>query len=281
MNLKFLIFKSKILSFRKTWPILFLVFIWLIFSYPYFLKGLVPFPSDYLVNFFAPWSSYPEFWGPIKNNATPDVISQIYPWKKLVIDTWKSGSIPLWNPYGFSGTPLLANYQSAALSPLNILYFILPFIDAWSISVLLQPLLASLFMFIFLKSINRSDFASIIGAIAFGFCGFITSWIMYGTLGFAILFLPLALLAIEKFYQTKKWQYNALLAISIQLSLFSGHFQTSLYFLIFIFAYILFKFVTAKNKKLFGFIFVSFIIGLAISSPQLLPSIEFYFNSPM
>lgn len=264
----------------KYFPILIIIAVWLIFSSQYFLKGAAPFPSTYLLNYFDPWNAYDILTGPVKNGATPDVITQIFPWKWLVIDSFKSGNFPLWNPYAFSGTPLLANYQSAVLSPINVLYFILPFVDGWSVSILLQPLLASLFMFIFLKSIHRSDFASVIGALAFSFCGFITTWMMYGTLGFAILFLPLALFTIEKFYKTKKWQYNVLLAVSIPLSLFSGHFQTSLYFLVFVFLYIVFKYITNKNKKLFGFTFASVILGLMISSPQLFPSIEFYLNSP-
>ena len=232
-------FSNGIKNLIKYFPIFTILAVWLVFSSQYSLKGAAPFPSTYLLNNFDPWNEYDLLTGPVKNGATPDVITQIYPWKWLVIDSFKTGNFPLWNPYAFSGTPLLANYQSAVLSPLNLLYFILPFVDAWSISIILQPLLASLFMFIYLKSIHRSDFASIIGALAFGFCGFITSWMMYGTLGYAILYLPLALFAIEKFYQTKKWQYSALLAISIPLSLFSGHFQTSLYFLAFISFYIL------------------------------------------
>lgn len=57
----------------------------------------------------------------------PDVTTQIYPWKKLTIDTYKSGYIPVWNPYSFSGNPQLANFQTAVFSPFNILflYFLL------------------------------------------------------------------------------------------------------------------------------------------------------------
>lgn len=268
---------KKILN--KYWPILFIVLVWLIFAYPYFLKGLVPFPSDYLVNFFAPWSSYPEFWGPIKNNATPDVISQIYPWKNLAIDIWKSGSIPLWNPYGFSGTPLLANYQSAVLSPLNLAYFIIPFIDAWSIIILLQPLMAGFFTYLFVRSLKLSKTASIISSLAFMFCGFLTTWMMYGTLGYAILFLPLALFAIQKISLTQKWYYYLLLSITVPLSFFSGHFQTSLYVLIFILTFIFFKFLTEKNTKFFLLSLFSICWGLLLSSPQLIPSTELYLNS--
>ncbi|MEK7573051.1 MAG: hypothetical protein AAB531_01360, partial [Patescibacteria group bacterium] len=95
----------------KFWPIVFILAVWLIFSSPYFFKNLVPFPSEYLVNFFPPWASYQEFAGPVKNNAMPDIITQIYPWKNFTIETLKTGQIPLWNPYSFSGTPHLANYQ--------------------------------------------------------------------------------------------------------------------------------------------------------------------------
>src|SRR3972149_285418 len=187
----------------KYWPIIFIVGVWLVFAHPYFIFGKVPFPSGYLVNFFAPWNAVPDFAGPYNNGATPDVITQIYPWKNLVIDFWKQGSIPLWNPYSFSGTPLLANYQSAALSPLNLLYLILPFIDAWSIAVLLQSLLAGLFMYLYTRTLKLSEFGAIVSSIAFMFAGFITTWMSYQTLGYAILFLPLSLFAVDKFFETK------------------------------------------------------------------------------
>ena len=275
--MKFKNFKLKIL--HKHWPILFIVAVWFIFAHPYFIFGKVPFPSGYLVNFFAPWNTVPEFAGPFKNGATPDVISQIYPWKNLVIDLWKQGVVPLWNPYSFSGTPLLANYQSAALSPLNLLYLILPFIDAWSIAVLLQPLLAGLFMYMYIRVLKLSEFAALISAIAFMFSGFITTWMSYQTLGFAILFLPLALFAIEKFLKTQKWQYALLLTLTIPLSLFSGHFQTSLYFLLFILLYTSFKFVFSKDLKSYILNLISIAFGLLISTPQIIPSIELYLHS--
>ena len=125
----------------KFWPIIFIFSVWFIFANPYFLRNKAPFPGTYQVNNFAPWSANPAWRGPVKNGAMPDIITQIYPWRHLAVELWKQGQIPLWNPYSFSGTPLLANYQSAVLSPFNILFFALPFVDAWSILVLIQPLL--------------------------------------------------------------------------------------------------------------------------------------------
>src|SRR3990167_5555038 len=263
----------------KYWPIIFIVGVWLVFAHPYFIFGKVPFPSGYLVNFFAPWNAVPDFAGPYKNGATPDVITQIYPWKNLVIDFWKQGSIPLWNPYSFSGTPLLANYQSAALSPLNLLYLILPFIDAWSIAVLLQSLLAGLFTYLYIRTLKLSEFGAIVSSIAFMFSGFITTWMSYQTLGYAILFLPLGLFAIEKFFETKRWFYSLLLTVTIPLSFLSGHFQTSLYFLLFVVAYCFFKLIQTRDIRSSIYSLVSIILGLLISAPQILPSIELYYHS--
>src|SRR3989338_1637009 len=213
---------------NKYWPIFVIFVVWFLFSSPYFLKGLAQFPSKYLVTFFPPWSY--SYGMALKNNAMPDVISQIYPWKKVTIDTWKQGKVPLWNPYNFAGTPHLGNYQSAVLSPFNLLLLLFPEKDAWSLLILLQPLLAGLFMFIFLGSLDRSDIESLIGSIAFMFCGFIVTWMAYGTLAYAVLWLPLMLFAINKHLNKKiSWWNLPLLSISIALSFFSGHFQISLY----------------------------------------------------
>lgn len=260
----------------KHWPLLFIFAVWFIFAHPYFLLGKVPYASTYQVNFFPPWSHYQQFWGPVKNNAMPDVHTQLYPWKKFTIDTLKSGQIPLWNPYSFSGNPHLANFQSAVLTPFNLLFFIIPFIDAWSLVVLLQPLLAGVFMFLLMRTFKVSQAGSLISSIAFMFCGFIVVWMAYGTLAYSILYLPLALFAIEKYYEQKQLRFLILLALTIPLSFFSGHFQISLYFLTVLFFYILFKVVVTKNILNTSYLILATFLGLVFSSPQLLPSIGLY-----
>lgn len=264
---------------KKFFPYLFIIATWLIFVIPYFLFSKTPFPSEYQVNFFSPWSSYPELASPYKNGAIPDVISQIYPWKKLTIDTLKSGQIPLWNPNSFSGTPHLANYQSAVFSPINILFLAIPFPLAWNIAILLQPLFAGLFMYGFVRSLRFSTPASLLASVSFMFCGFLVSWMPYGTLGYAILFLPLAFAAVEKYFETEKSRYLVLLTLTMPLSFFSGHFQTSLYFLLATLAYIFYKLITTKKVAESIYLFLAIGFGLLVSGPQLLPSISLYSQS--
>ncbi|MEK7141532.1 MAG: YfhO family protein [Patescibacteria group bacterium] len=261
----------------KFWPIIIIASIWFIFSSPYFLKKLVPLPSTYLVTFFPPWST--EYGMPVKNNAMPDIISQIYPWKKITIDSWKQGQVPLWNPYSFSGTPHAGNYQTAVFTPVNLLYFLLPFLDAWSISILLQPLLAGFFMYFFLRCLKRSQTASLIGSIAFMFCGFLTAWMAYGTLGWAVLWLPL-LMALVIMHVAKRSTSNlVIMSLALAWSFFSGHFQMSIYVLMALAAFIVYQAYLTKQIKAGLELGLAVVFGLMVSSPQILLSMEAYSHS--
>lgn len=260
-------------------PIFIICLVWTIFASPFLFKHQVPFASTYNVNFFSPWSAYPEFASPVKNDAMPDVIGQIYPWRVFTVETWQSGFVPLWNPYSFAGTPHLANYQSAVLSPLNFGFYIFPFIEWWSVLILLQPLLAGIFTYFFVKNLKVSRMSALISSISFMFCGFVVSWMGYGTLVYAILYLPLALFAVEKYMNSQKSRYLILLSLTIPLSFFSGHFQMSIYFLLFVCLYILFKYLETKKLLFAGFAILSVVLGLLLSCAQLFPSIELYGQS--
>src|SRR5690348_1671397 len=103
----------------RVWPVLFILGLWFVFSLPYFTQKKIPYPAQYQVSYFTPWNEYAGYKFPIKNNAISDVINQLYPWKYFTIEQLQKGQLPTWNPYSFSGTPHLANYQSAVFSPFN------------------------------------------------------------------------------------------------------------------------------------------------------------------
>lgn len=263
----------------RFWPVLIILLSWFVFAYPYFLQNKAPYPASYQNSFFSPWSDYSELTSSVKNNAISDVITQIYPWKHFTIEELKKGNIPWWNPFSFSGTPHLADFQTAVFSPFNLLFFILPFIDAWSLLILLQPILAGLFMYLFLKELKISKEGSLLGGLAFMFCGFNVVWMPYGTLSMAITFLPLALYAVERISFKFDLFTSLILSLSIAFSFFSGHIQTSLYFALYVFAYIIFKFFNSGNRKFLVNILIFYFIGIAISLIQIFPTWELFNNS--
>lgn len=256
-------------------PVITIFAISLIFSLPFLKDNKIPLSTSFLVTWFSPWKY--DYALPVKNGI-PDIVSQIYPWKHFTIESIKKGELPLWNPYSFSGGPHLANFQSAVFSPINTLFSIFGQIDAWSIMILLQPLLAGIFMYLFARKNSISKFGSTITAISFMFGGFMTTWITYGTIGYALLVLPLILYGILLIIKENRLALGgALVAFSTAFSILSGHPQTSLYV---IFASVLYAIVLAvcekKTLKELPPPIMFILIGILLSGVQIIPSLELY-----
>jgi hypothetical protein len=185
-----------------------LTIVCLLFFYKTVLYGNIPFPGDLLLTQYAPWrhvsySGYVAGAIPSKNQYF-DVLRELYPWKTLVIDQLKTGHFPLWNPYNFSGAPLLANYQSQVLYPFALMYLILPQITAWTVMVMLQPILGTIFMYLFATELGLSAAAAFLASILFNFSGFANVWMEFTTVWHTILWLPLLLYLVERAVKKKK-----------------------------------------------------------------------------
>ena len=260
---------KKIVS--RFWPLLTIFALVAALAFPYLAQGRVPLPTDFLVDAFPPWQYY--FGHPVKNAAMPDVVTQIYPWKKLVVGLWQQSQVPLWNPYNFAGNPLMANYQSAVFQPFNWLFLVLPQLDAWTILIFLQPLLAGVFTYLFGRQLKLSQAAALLTSVSFMFCGFITCWLAYGTLAFALLWLPLILYSLEK-------KFYPLTSLALAASFFSGHFQISLYVLLAAGGWLVFRWLTTRQTKDFFWRLIFLLLGIGLAAPQLLPTVELYRQTP-
>ncbi len=252
-----------------------LLFLFIVFGFFYktVLNKQVPFPGDLLVAEYNPWKSYSFLGynpGSYPNKAQYfDTLRQIYPWKTFSINSLKNISFPLWNPHNFSGSPLMANFQSAVFYPFNFVYFLLPQIWAWSFLVMLQPFLALLFTFLYARKIGISRLGSYFTSISFSFSSFMTVWLEYNTIGHVVLWLPLILLSLEKLFEKKSFIWSLILVISIISSLFAGHIQIFTYLLIFVLIYSF-----ARIKKISLFLMSLFTLSLGIGAVQLVPGIE-------
>ena len=162
----------------KKWPFfvaLFFLVVTLIFFYPIF-KGYIPFPGDNLVGNYKPYSTYTILGfapGGYPNKAQNfDILKLLYPAKEFTIRMWQSGQVPLWNPYNFSGNPHLASLQAGSFYTFNSLFFIFPFLFAWSFYILLQPIIAGIFTYLFLRKLALGRYASLFGGACFSFSHF-------------------------------------------------------------------------------------------------------------
>lgn len=238
-------------------------------------KGQVPFPGDSLIAEYKPWqtSSYLEYNpGSYPHKAQyPDTLRQLYPWRTLSIRQWQEGKTPLWNPYNFSGAPLLANFQSAALYPLNVFFWFFAHVDAWTLLVILQPILAALFTYLYARKIGLAPLGAALSGISYGFSGFMMVWLEYNTVGHVILWLPLLLLAVEQLAKKPTAFWLMAFAAGNTLGLLAGHPQIYAYMLAFVAVYAMFRIRDIKRLGLLGLITF---LGIGMAAVQLIPGIE-------
>lgn len=274
--------------FLRWWPYIAILLIVLTLFYKTVISGNIPFPGDLVLSEYAPWRHAAYFGyapGAIPSKAQYfDVARELYPWKTLVVDQLKKFQMPLWNPYNFSGGPLLANYQSQVFYPPGILYLILPQPVAWTILVILQPLLGSIFLYLFAAEIGFSAGAALIAALLFNFSSFANVWMEFNTVWHTILWLPLLLYLFEKSLKekhitlTRKICYIAALFSSIT----GGHPQDFIYTFLFLLTYETVRLwttasLTSKEKQsLVLHTSVITVIPLFLAGPQLLPTIELF-----
>lgn len=266
-----------IIRHRLLYPLLLTFYIFLL-NYKFFIMGHIPFPGDLLVNSYSPWFDYYKF--PVQNPLISDIFSQFFLWKYLAIDSYKNLQWPLWNPYSFTGTPLLATYHSAVLYPLNIL-LLAPKYFGWGLYISSQTFIAALSMYLLLSLWIEKKIARFAGAIIFSLGGLMTTWWEFGTAVHAMAWLPLSLFAIEKFIKTYTFRYLVLLISVLVLIIFAGNVQVTTYTFSVVVLFSIFKLwrhSLIKTQKAI-LIFIAIIAAVAFSTPQLLPTLELMNNS--
>lgn len=263
--------------------VLVLILITAAFFYKTVIWGHVPFPGDLLVSEYNPWKTY-SYLGYVPGSYPSkvqyfDTIRQIYPWRDLVIDQIKNWEVPLWNPYNFSGSPLLANFQSAVFYPFNILFLLLPFPLTWTILIVIQPLLASLFTYLFVRKIGVAKIGAILSGISYGFCLYMATFLEYSIIGNTILWLPFLLYCSEQLLQKRTIRYTVLLILGLLFCFFAGHIQIFSFTLFFVILYFVFRVERQfgslrKRAQILSLYLLSLLLGMGITAAQLLPTIE-------
>src|SRR3989344_1463805 len=218
------------------------------------LQGNVVFSTHFLASFYSPWTTY-KYEGypngiPNKPIGGNDNIRMFYPYRTFINESLSKGEIPLWNPYNFSGSPLLANFQSAVFYPLNWIYFFLPQITAWGLLVVVQPVLGTLFMYLYLRQFIRQKLAAFFGAFTFGFSGFILVWSQENAVvGQAAIWYPLALLATDKLISFPSSKYFIFLIAVLTLCILAGFLQVTFYIFLVTFLYGIFRIRQRPQKR--------------------------------
>ena len=116
---------------------------------------------------------------------SPDIANLVLPWFQLEAGEWHQGRFPLWDPYSWTGQPLIGQGQPGAAYPLNWLLFWMPLNsngwlrqDVLHWYYVLTRVLAALTCYAFARGLGRSRAASIIAGCVFSLAGYVayTDW---------------------------------------------------------------------------------------------------------
>jgi hypothetical protein len=125
-----------------------------------------------------------------------DNLTQNFPLRVLVGAQIRSGQLPLYDPYIWSGAPLLGGWNAGAAYPLTLLFAVMSGTVAWTLNLVVTWWIAGLGTFAFLRASRLSPLASFLGALTFAFTGAMAAQVPHFGLVAGMSWVPVVLLAL-------------------------------------------------------------------------------------
>lgn len=253
---------------HQTWGIVGLIAAITLFLFAPIFRGQVPLPVSSLSPLMTNFSAQ------TPTSVFRDALVQAYPYHVFTSQAIHQGHFPLWNNLIFAGIPFFANGQAAVLSPLKALWWWLPPAASFTLTMVLQLMVAGLGMYILTRSWRWSRSASVLSAAVFMLSGPMVLWSPAVVMGSVVAWLPWILWAIHRVHQTVSWKWVAILSSLVAGMLFSGQIQIAFLVGLFsgVWALVFWeKFQWRRRVILFG---SSLLLSLGLSAILLIPTWE-------
>src|SRR5215210_9007071 len=220
-----------------------------------------------------------------------DTITFFYPWYSLLGESLRSGIIPGWNPYQFSGTPFAADPLSGwTYLPAMVLFTLFPLVVAVKGLMFSHLLLAGLSTYALARTLGMGFPGAFLAAIGYEYSGlfYVQNTCCLQYIG-VMAWLPLALLGAELAIRSSRWLYRGLwwglsgLAISQILASWFG--QGSYYALLALGGYVAYRTLLSPpgnppliRGRLLGCVLhggAVLAFGFALAAAGVLPRLEY------
>jgi hypothetical protein len=177
-------------------------------------------PFDLLVHFQA-WKNT-GIKSPRKHFKHSDVLDSKLPAWRNARERLRNGELPLWNPHVLGGNPLLLLITRSIVTPAFAAYVLF---DNEAVglyaSALVNLLVISFGSYLLFFSLAGNRLAALLGAVAFSYSGFITSWFLWPHVNTSI-WIPWLLFFAVRIAQTGDAKYVPWLAIASTLMILGG-----------------------------------------------------------
>jgi hypothetical protein len=228
-----------------------------------------------------PWgySAAPSDYPYNRRDLTDTYVTREY----FVVQSYRDGEFPLWNPWTMAGHPIYADGVTRTMSPSLLFYRFFDVPLGYSLARITELLLGAILMYLFLLAIGAGARGALIGALIFEF----SAHSMFHLTGLGwwggLMWLPLILLFADR-AATRRSVTNAVLAgVALAAQFFCGYLPNQIYYVGGIgMYYLLYWWFTRraegrarlKLSQSFGLMAVTLATGLALAATQWVPALE-------
>jgi Bacterial membrane protein YfhO len=200
----------------------------------------------------------------------------------FVVDSYRRGELPLWNPYILSGHPIYADGVTKLFSPFNLLYIWFDVPLGYTIGRLMELALAAVFLYVFLVHLGLSPPASLVGSLVFTLSDHVMLRLTgEGWVG-GLMWLPLMLLGADIALRRRRLLPAAGAGAALALQFYCGFMPAAIYYVGAIGAYYLWvSWLTRDGEsgsravaRGAGYLAFTVVTGFALSAIIWLPVFE-------
>lgn len=198
----------------------------------------------------------------------------------FVVQAYRDGEFPLWNPYTMAGHPIYADGVTRTLSPFLLVYKFFDVPLGYSLARITELMLAAVFMYLFLISLGIGSTGSLIGSLVFELSAH--SLLHLTGLGWwgGLLWLPLILLFLNRALRGLSFLHAVLSGVFLAAQFFCGYLPNQIYYVSAIPTYCLLYWWFQRKQdgpsllKVAALAGVVLAVGLTLALTQWMPSIE-------
>ncbi|MCI0661836.1 MAG: YfhO family protein [Acidobacteria bacterium] len=244
-----------------------------------FLKAKNPQTAGILTIIFLILLPPAFFWRETLGRATlgdQDALFYFFPAYRFVAEQIRSGELPLWTNFLYSGSPFYGAWHAGTLNPINWIYLFGTTSKTLTFSLEISFVISLLSTFAYCRIIGFQRRSSIIAAIVYALSGFAVGRTLYPGLLHSYALAPLVLYFIEKLSRSGRWRDMAFGSFIFAWQIFASHPQPLLFSTILAFFYGLFKFrfeIRSNRRFLLQFLLM-FLAGAGLAAVQWIPAWE-------
>jgi hypothetical protein len=221
--------------------------------------------------------------GPFDQALFWELIPNLY----AVSNIWRSGNLPLWNPYSCAGAPLIGDAQMHVFSPWRLLFSCFHSLYFYNLEVVMTVAITFIATYFLARTLNLSRCASIFAVIGYAACPNIlfNTEILSGT---SQCLMPVTALMFARLGQKLSLGRAFMAGVAAAIFALSGNPESAFYAaaggaLLTLVLATLGREKEGRNLQTFwraiGYIFLSAVVAVCLSAPFLFSFVEFLINS--